>query len=245
MSARAVQRALMRLTSPNCVLAREARGDLFGVFPGGDRRRRPVVRLTAEEARTLEADGAIEMTRDGVYVLSAAGSSRGRREQAAPAEAFAAQHRPIVDRDVVDADGDVHAVRGHDPDAIVRRLSAMRDSNGAPWLSAVELGAASRLRADWDRAERGVVRGSDWASPPIGDAARATNGAEAAMAARCDARRRLQAALSALAPALRRVVERVCLHEQGLEMMERGEAWPARSGKVALKLALAQLAAVF
>jgi hypothetical protein len=46
-----------------------------------------------------------------------------------------------------------------------------------------------------------------------------------------------------LAVPLRRVVERVCLREEGLEALERGEGWPARSGKIALKLALAQLAA--
>lgn len=63
------------------------------------------------------------------------------------------------------------------------------------------------------------------------------------MAARCDARRRLEGALDALAPPLRRVVLTMCLEEQGVEAMERREGWPARSGKVALKLGLAQLAA--
>lgn len=245
MSERSVQRALQRLAAPNCVLAREPRGDVFGVFPGGDRRRRPVVRVSAEEVRALEGDGAIQCVGEGVFALSAAGASRARREEASPSESFTAQHREIHDRVVMDADGATRAVRGHDPDAALRRLAALRDGNGAPWLSAHELSAASRLRAAWDCAERGVVRGSDWASPPIGAEGRATNGAEAAMAARCDARRRIDDALSKLAPSLRRVVERVCLHEQGLEAMERGEAWPARSGKVALKLALSQLAAAF
>ena len=62
------------------------------------------------------------------------------------------------------------------------------------------------------------------------------------MALHCDARRRLGEALGALAPQLRCVVERVCLHDEGLEAVERGEGWPVRSGKLALKLALAQLA---
>jgi len=48
--------------------------------------------------------------------------------------------------------------------------------------------------------------------------------------------------LEALAQPLRRVVERACLHEDGLEALERAEGWPARSGKLALKLGLAQLA---
>lgn len=43
-------------------------------------------------------------------------------------------------------------------------------------------------------------------------------------------------ALDRLAPPLRRVLERVCLHKDGLEALERAEAWPSRPGKVALKL---------
>jgi hypothetical protein len=63
------------------------------------------------------------------------------------------------------------------------------------------------------------------------------------MAAGCDARARVEAALGALAPPLLRVVERVCLQEEALEAFERREHWPPRSGKVTLKLALAQIVA--
>ena len=65
------------------------------------------------------------------------------------------------------------------------------------------------------------------------------------MAARCDRNRRVADAIDALAPPLRRIVERACLYEDGLEAIERGEGWPARSAKLALKLALAQLAQAF
>ena len=71
----------------------------------------------------------------------------------------------------------------------------------------------------------------------------ARRAALAAVEARCDAQRRANEALAALAAPLRRVVERVCLYEEGLEALERAEGWPARSGKIALKLGLAQLAA--
>ena len=120
----------------------------------------------------------------------------------------------------------------------------MRDGNGAAWLSGAEIAAAARLRRDWEIGERGLVRGSDWAAPPNGSGPRgASNSAERATSAYCDARERVSEALARLALPLRRVVERVCLREEGLEAMERGEGWPARSGKIALKLALAQLAA--
>jgi hypothetical protein len=241
MSARSVARALDRLTAPECVLAAERNGG-FGVFPSGDRRRRPVVRLTGAEVRELAAAGAIEMASDGAYVLSAAGRARAARERSTPAEAYAAQHRPIIDRALVDADGDVRVARGLEADRLLRRLSQLRDGAGRTWLERAELTAAARIKADWERGEIGLARGSDWSAPPKGSTARG-GGLDGALAGHCDARRRVSDALAKLAPPLRAVVERVCLREEGLEALERAEAWPARSGKLALKLALSQLAA--
>jgi Domain of unknown function (DUF6456) len=242
MSARNVTRALARMSVSSHMLALDRSGAGYGLYPNADRRRRPMVRLTLEEVDALRADGAIEKAGDDGFVLSEAGRARVRREQAAPGEAFMAQHRAVVDRAVLDAGGSASTVRGYDADATLRRLAALRDAAGAPWLNSAELAAASRLRDDWEAGERGMVRGSDWAAPPMSGARGGGNGREAALAAHCDAKRRSAEALARLAPPLRRVVERVCLREEGLEMLERAEAWPARSGKIALKLALAQLA---
>ena len=240
MSARLVTRALARMAASACALAPYRDG--YGVYANNDRRRRPVVRLTRDEVEALASSGAIE-AKDDTFVLSEAGRARTRREDALPEEAFVAQHRPIMARAVMGADGGVLNARGHDADAALRRLAALKDANGAPWLSSAELSAANALRATWLASERGMVGGSDWAAPPMSGQARgAGNGREAALAAHCDARRRLAKALDALALPLRRVVERVCLHEEGLEALERAESWPARSGKLALKLALAQIA---
>lgn len=242
MSAARVERALLHLNAEGAVLARLRAGKGFGVYANGDRRRRPLGRISEAEVRELEASGAVE-ARGDAFVLSAAGRARVRRGAARPEEAFAAQHRPVVDRAVMDGDGDVRRVRGHEADLLIRRLAALRDVNGAMWLSGAELAAGSRLRSDWERGQLGLVRGSDWSAPPQGGAARGPgNALENAMGAHCDARRRVEETLGRLAPALRRVVEHVCLREDGIEALERLEKWPARSGKIALKLALAQLA---
>lgn len=241
MSTRSVARALERLAASDCVLAPERNG-AFGVFASGDRRRRPVVRLSGAEVRELASSGAIQAADQGAYVLSAAGYALATRTRSAPTEAYAAQHRPVIDRAVMDDEGDVHHVRGHDADRLLRRLSSLRDGLGRCWLDRIELMAAARLKADWERSEIGMVRGSDWSAAPKGSTAR-SGGVDGAMAAHCDARRRVTEALAKLAPPLRVVVERVCCREEGLEALERAEAWPARSGKLALKLALAQLAA--
>jgi hypothetical protein len=241
MSDRHIARALSRLGAAGAVLAPERGGKGFGVFPTRDRRRRPVVRLSGAEVRELASAGALRPIDDGAYVLTDAGRARAMRDSALPDEAFAAQHRPIVERPVIDAEGDVRSARGHDADRVLRRLAALRDGSGRTWLDRAELSAAARLKSDWERGEVGLVRGSDWSAPPKGGTPRGAGAQDAAMAARCDARRRVTDALAALAPPLRAVVERVCLREEGLEALERAEAWPARSGKLALKLALAQL----
>jgi len=243
MSERRVERALARMSASGAALMPEREGAHYALYPNNDRRRRPLARVSADEARALEASGVLVRDGDG-FTLSNAGQSRVVRENAAPGEAFAAQHRPVIERTLIKADGGVRRVRGHDADSVLRRLAALRDANGVAWLSGAEIAAAARLRSDWQMGERGLVRGSDWSAPPNGSSGRGpANHAERVAGAFCDARRRVADALERLAPPLRRVVERVCLREEGLEAMERGEGWPARSGKLALKLALAQLAA--
>jgi len=240
-----VERALARLEQLGSVLAPEKNGRGFGVFVKGDRRRRPVARVTAQQMRALESEGAIVSEGEpNCFVLSSAGVSRVARAEAAPAEAYLAQHHPIVSRAVMDANGAPRHVRGHELDDTVGKLSAMRDGSGAPWFSTDELAAATRLRADWELGQVGLVKGSDFTAPPRGEAARgAGNAAERLAGARCDARRRVAEALASLALPSRRVVEAVCLSEQGLATVERMQSWPPRSGKLALKFALAQLAA--
>lgn len=243
MSGRAIERALVRLTQESALLAPEREGAAYGVFLKGDRRRRPVARLSADAVRALDADGVLAPAEDGGFVLSAAGQARMRRASAPQGEGYAAQHGAIVERYVMERGEAARAVRGYDAGGALRRLASMRDINGRPWLSAAEFAAARQLREDWTRAQAGLVKGSDWRAPPNAEGARALNGQEAAMAARCDAERNFRRRLEALAPPLRRVVERVCLYEDGVEALERAEGWPARSGKVALKLGLSQLAA--
>ena len=245
MSERRIGRALARLAANDAALRLEGAGPDYGVFTKRDRRRRALLRLRTNEVRTLEADGVLQRCEDDTFVLSEAGLARVVREGAAPGEAFAAQHQAIVSRDVIDSDGALRKVRGVDGEAPMRRLAALKGPNGEPWLSQAELGAAGKLRSDWSAGELSLVRGSDWLAAPIGTTRGPANAQEAAMARRCDARRRLADALAKLAEPLRRVVERVCLYEEGLEALERSEGWPARSAKLALKLGLAQLAADF
>lgn len=237
-----LMRALQRLSQPAAKLEPARTGDGFALYPNADRRRRPSVRLCAADARALCAEGVLEAAGDS-FVLSHAGRKLLIREHAPGPEMFAAQHREIVDRKVV-RDGVVRTVRGHDPDARLKRLTGLRDAAGAPLFSAQELAAAGQLQADWDRADAGLVRGSDWSAAPLGGERGVSNAQERAMAMRCDAHTRLSDTLDQLAPPLRRALESVCRYELGLEALEREEKLPPRSGKWVLKLALAQVAEI-
>ncbi len=240
---RAAERALAALAQPGALLARDRGGASFGVFPDGDRRRRPLVKLSADAVGALLSEGAILAGAEAeTFRLAAAGKARAAREAAPEAHpAFLAQHAPLRTRHVMDGAGRARPAlqAGHDP---TERLARLRDAAGAPFFAPEELAAARRLHQDWLAGQIGLTRGSDWSAPPRGSTPRAQNGAEAAISAGADARRRFDDALAPLAPPLRRVIARACLAEDGLEAIETGEGWPARSAKIALKLALAQLA---
>jgi hypothetical protein len=234
-------RALALLSVSGATLA-EARGGEFGVFAHGNRRRRPRLRLSKEEVRQLEADGAIA-AHDGVFQITPAGRSRVLRDGGA--EGFQVQHGGGEMRTLIDSEGDARIVRAALSSTMLARLAQLRDGRGRPWLADAELRAAAHLRADWERGQAGLQRGSDWTAPPNASSARGkSSGYEGFLAHRIDARRRTADALAALAAPLRRAVEAVCLREVGVEALERAEGWPGRSGKLALKLGLAQLAAL-
>ncbi|MBS0385127.1 MAG: hypothetical protein JSS00_07235, partial [Proteobacteria bacterium] len=145
-----IERILSQLETKGTLLAPAPSGG-FGIFARGDRRRRPLARLSQAQVRELEATGAImRCTGQGdCFVLSSAGAARVTRAASAPDEAYAAQHRPIVSRTAIDAEGVARHVRGHDADAL-RKLAALRDVTGCAWFSADELAAAQRLRGDWE-----------------------------------------------------------------------------------------------
>lgn len=238
MSVRA-ERALKALEGG--VLAPSGAG--YGVFPFGDRRRRPLVRLSDDEVRELEASGAI--TRDAAcagFVLTEAGKARARREHCSDAP-FLAQHAPLGVVQIAHEGASRTLTRvGDDP---LARLERLKDARGRAWFSHSEIAAARRLRADWEAGQLGLVRGSDWSAPPRGSTPRGPGGVQdMALGRAVDARRRVETALGELAAPMRRAVERVCFLEMGFAVLEREERWPEASAKVALKCALAQLAAI-
>lgn len=238
--ARTERRAIARLEATGAVLLPiDAGGEAFGVFPKGDRRRRPLARLEAEAVRRLCSDGALEPADGGGFALSAAGRRRVRREAAAPAEAFQAQHQVRGARAVADPHGAAAVRRANLGESALDWLMRRAGPAGERFLSSSEYAAGRRFQDDCELAGRDGPATSDWLRAPGG---RGAGPAEPGLAPARRARVRIAGAMDALGPDLADVIRRACLTQDGLEAIERDKGWPRRSGKVALKLALARLA---
>ena len=108
-------------------------------------------------------------------------------------------------------------------------------------LSAAQLAAGERLRADYERAGLAARVTMRW---DVAAPAKTRGGAKAADAslARIDAHRRVHGALDAAGPGLADICWRVICAGEGIGCAEKGLGWPARSGKLVLGLALDRLA---
>lgn len=112
-------------------------------------------------------------------------------------------------------------------------------SRGLAGLESHESAALERLSADLEAAHAGALRGVDWSAP---SRSRNSGPIRDPLAAGAAARGRARQALAALAQPLADVVQTLCTERISLELLERRFQWPARSAKLAIKLAAAQLA---
>ncbi|SHG24400.1 DUF6456 domain-containing protein [Cognatishimia maritima] len=124
-------------------------------------------------------------------------------------------------------------------DGPVLTLARRKDRDGNPYLTPDLVSAAERLREDFELSQLGPIIGQNWnnfltpgtrVAPGMGH-----NGPGSA------ARQRFEAAFEALTDDLAGAALWCCCHQEGLESVERRFGWPARSGKVVLRIALEYL----
>ena len=105
-----------------------------------------------------------------------------------------------------------------------------------------QFAAGERLRGDWEAAQLAPGVTMRWDPVRVsGSAARGLNPTEQQMAARD----RFNAGVAAAGPGLADVLWRVVCAGESLPDAERALAWPARSGKLVLRLALDRVAGFY
>jgi hypothetical protein len=143
-----------------------------------------------------------------------------------------------------------------------RRLDGMRPGQGRgavrtvrvniaesplTWLHArghlndQQFAAGERLRADWERAELAPSVTMRWDPVRIAGGEPGLTPGERQLAARA----RFDGAIAAAGPGLSDILWRVVCAGEGVPTAEKALAWPARSGKLVLELALDRVAGFY
>jgi len=120
-------------------------------------------------------------------------------------------------------------------------LARRRGRHGRPLIAAEQFQAGERLRADFTRAHLMPRTTSNW-SQPVADGRRGAGTAAEFTEAMVAARASVHQALDAVGPELSGLLLDVCCFLKGLEDVECERAWPHRSAKIVLQLALDRLA---
>lgn len=153
--------------------------------------------------------------------------------------------RNLVERELTD-EGPIARGAGSGPQGTPRRsVTVNLAESPLTWLHARghltdrQFAAGERLRADWERAQLAPSVTMRWDAVRVGGSGangsgRGLNPTERQIAAK----QRFDGAVAAAGPGLADVLWRVVCAGETLPDAERALAWPVRSGKLVLKLAL-------
>lgn len=199
-----------------------------------------VFKLKSEAASWLQRKGLVRVSEAGrVTLTQKAPGWMDRNGQSS--EYFRGQHQKISQMEIIDPQGISQMVEAVDPESPLAWLMARKDKSGLPFLSEAHYAAGERLRLDYGRAALNPQMGMNWSSngQRSGSSGRAVGDANDAS---LDARDRVNDALSAVGPELSGPLVDVCCYLTSLSSVEKARNWPARSGKLILKLSLEALA---
>lgn len=199
-------------------------------------------RLPAAVAEAALSEGLAQWTQDGAQQrlrLTQAGGAFLRR-QAAPADAdpFRAQHAAYAARAL---EKGARPTLVNDAESPLAWLARRKDRDGRPFLEPTQLEAGERFRRDIEQAQILQRVTANW-DASISSSRRGADAGVAVTDIAMDARGRLTRAFDAVGPEMAGLLTDVCGYLKGLELVESERGWPARSGKVVLKIALDRLA---
>jgi hypothetical protein len=156
-------------------------------------------------------------------------------------DAFRAQHLHIRG-DAVATEHGAAAVTIDDSESPLAWLARRKGRDGRALIEPHQLQAGERLRADFTRAHLMPRTTSNWESPMSGGRRGGGTSAGHFTDTMIAARQRVRHALDSAGPEFAGLLLDVCCFLKRLEDVERERAWPARSAKVVLQLALDVLA---
>lgn len=210
----------------------------WGVFQNGDRRKRPLARISETILRAARADGVIEAIGEDAYVLR-------RHTETFRARAtgdFRKQHNVEGRRNFVESDGKITNREVDYSDSPLSRWIKVDKRSGEAFLTQEEFEAGERLRADYHRSVLSDRVTLNWDSLAANARSSSGRAREDAPASAHDAKERVLAALKAVGCGLDQVLSAICLREVGMEQAEQENGWTRRAGKTLLKIALQRLA---
>lgn len=155
----------------------------------------------------------------------------------------------LLEERAVDAPITNQCPRGDE--AGVRTVTVNRAESPLGWLlarghvSAPQYDAGERLRLDWERAQLAPRVTMRWDAAPVARGRGASRERPDLSGTQLDAKRRFDAAIAAAGPGLQDILWRVVCAGEGMREAETALGWPARAGKLVLRLALDRLAAYY
>lgn len=199
-------------------------------------------RAANEVAILLSADLVIRKTSGDLAVTAAGWAHLARAalvQNDSKLDPFLGQHLALAHREVETAVGPV-AVAVDDCESPLAWLARRKGKDGRALIEPVQFQAGERLRAEFTRAQLMPRVTSNWSAAGA-HGARGSGGVtftEAVIAAQ----QRVRHTLETVGPEFSGLLLDVCCFLKGLEDVERERAWPPRSAKVVLHLALDRLA---
>lgn len=180
----------------------------------------------------VPGEGALPLVAAGLAAWL--GSGKARRLQLT-------ETRPVAVTTMA-VEGEVRKVALNERESPLLWLHRRPGKDGRPQISAAEFAAGERFRAELTLAQMLPRVTVNWDAGLAAGTHASSHGPASASDASLAAGQRVRQACKRLGPELSGLAIDVCGFLKGLDEVERERGWPARSGKVVLRLALAALA---
>lgn len=179
------------------------------------------------------------------YLARTEGSGRRGRSPVAGGKArknerFGGQHqRPTASQ--VEEGGRRRRIGKNLCESPLGRLVGRRGRDGRVLITQTQFEAGERLRCDFEWAGMAPGMTVRYDGLPVGSGRRTAPADHDPALAQIHAKRRFDAAIAAVGPGLADILIRVCCFHEAIDGVERALAWPSRSAKVVLAIALDRL----